>query len=366
MIYQKSYEEIISLSNQITRHRQKLAKPKVSELVQKHIDINVSNEDLLLHIIGESLLKRIDFKLLESKNIYMQQFDIPQIQLFYSMAKAVPFVFAGHSLANQCLVQIINTLKHATLIEIGIGKGVQVVKLLKLLAKQKNGLKNMNIIAIDPNEQNLNEALESTDKLKEDLPFSLFYFPMCNVIENFTQADYNTMKEIGGDTILVNSSFSLHHTIHPINDQETRNSIFRKLSQLSPLLFTLIEPNSDHDTEDLTKRMHNCWQHFGNVYKLIDDSDIDPTHKFTIKSKFFGREINDIFGVSDHFRSERHETYESWMLRFARAGFTPVHFSDLNLDTPAHCDYTISDGLIRMNYNDITIVSLFFYSITNP
>ena len=62
MIYQNSYEEIISLSKQITRHRQKLAKPKISELVQKHIDINVSNEDLLLHIIGESLLKRIPYQ----------------------------------------------------------------------------------------------------------------------------------------------------------------------------------------------------------------------------------------------------------------------------------------------------------------
>ena len=124
MIYQKAYDEIISLSIQITRHRQKLAKPKIIELLKKHVDMNVSNEDLLLHLIAESLLRRIDLKLLESKNIYMQEFDIPQIQLFYSMAKAVPFVFAGHSLANQCLTKVMNTLKTATLIDIGIGKGV--------------------------------------------------------------------------------------------------------------------------------------------------------------------------------------------------------------------------------------------------
>ena len=103
MIYQQGYDELLDICKQITRHRQKLAKPKVDEVVCKRIDLNISNEDLLSHLIGESLLKRIDRKLLESKNIYVQEFDIPQIKLFYSMSEAVPFVGAGHVLANQYL-----------------------------------------------------------------------------------------------------------------------------------------------------------------------------------------------------------------------------------------------------------------------
>ena len=68
---------------------------------------------MLTHLIAESLLKRIDRELLESKNIYIQQLDIPQIVMFYNMAKAVPFVEAGHFLANQYIAGALEGLSHA-------------------------------------------------------------------------------------------------------------------------------------------------------------------------------------------------------------------------------------------------------------
>ena len=363
MIYQNRYDELIKICKQITTHRQVLAKPKIEELTLEYIDVNTANEDLLSHLITESLLKRIDRQLLESKNIYIQQFDIPQTTMFYSMAEAVPFVFTGHNLANQYLEKVMNDLKTATLFDIGIAKGLQVEKLLFMLAKGSNRLEKINIIGLDPVEDNLTAARKNLEYIRDQLPFVLNFHSVCNMIENLTDNDYDYVKEIGGDNILINSAFTLHHTSHPLNDREARTDLIKKLAGLKPLILTLVEPHSNHDTEELTKRLHYSWQHFGTVFKLVDEADIDISHKFLIKEKFFGREIRDIFGVSDHFRCERHELYDSWLLRLNKAGFKPVDFVDLKVELPPYCKYTISEGLVRMDYNDTTVVSVFAYTL---
>ncbi len=361
MIFQKQYDELLNICKQITSNRQKIAKPKIEEKILKNLDINTSNADLLTHLIVESLLKRIDRKLLENKNIYVQKFDIPQITLFYSMAEAVPFVFAAHELANQYITNALGNSKTVTLFDIGIGKGLQIKNLLLMLRNGHTSLETINIIALDPDKQNLEEFGKSFDYIKGESQFNLQYYPMCTMIESISDRDYEFIKETGGKNIIINSAFSLHHTAHPPGDTEIRTNLLKKLAELNPLILTLIEPHSDHDTEDLTKRFHNSWHHFGNIFELIDESGIDISHKFTIKEKFFGREIRDIFGVSDYFRCERHELYDSWLLRLYRAGFKPVDFLDVRIKLPGYSEYRVSEGLIRLNYNDTTIVAVFGY-----
>ena len=99
MIYEERYEELLGACRQITSRRQKLAKPKIEEMIVKHIGVDVPNEDLLSHLVSESLLKRIDKELLESKNIYIQQFDIPQAALHLSN-------FAHRHLPERALILI--------------------------------------------------------------------------------------------------------------------------------------------------------------------------------------------------------------------------------------------------------------------
>jgi hypothetical protein len=125
---------------------------------------------------------------------------------------------------------------------------------------------------------------------------------------------------------------------------------------------TLVEPNSNHDTEELTKRVHHSWEHFGNVFALVDEAAIDVSHKYLIKGKFFAREIRDIFGVSDHFRCERHELYDAWLLRLFKAGFKPVDLGEVSVKLPPYCQYDTSEGLVRLNYNGTTIVAMMAFS----
>ena len=132
---------------------------------------------------------------------------------------------------------------------------------------------------------------------------------------------------------------------------------------MEPLVFTLVEPNSNHDTEELPRRLHNSWQHFGCLFHCIDESDLDPENKFLIKEKFFGREVRDIFGVSDRFRCERHELYDSWFASSEAGGDEALSTGfDPAVDLPAGCTAVISEGIARLNYRETTVVAVFAYT----
>lgn len=358
MIYQDLYDEVIKAGIQIVTHRQAMAKTRIEELVRGTLDAETENGALIAHLVSESLLKRIDRRLAESKNIYVQQFDIPQTELFYSMAEAVPFVFVGHSLANQCIADAIDGFERATVLDIGVGRGQQMKRLVERLDAGKGKLRRLDIIGLDPVEENLKDSREVFDGLQDQVGIEIEFHPMQRLFEYMSDEDFKQIASLRNDVLAVTSAFSLHHTSHPLNDDAARLRMLRSIADLEPAVLTLVEPNSNHDTEYLPERIKNAWLHFGTAFALIDESNIEPSHKFLCKEKFFGREIRDIFGVSDVFRCERHELYTDWLLKLHRAGFEPYECDGLLADLPDYCQYDVSDGVVRLDYSDTTIVAV--------
>ncbi len=362
VIYQELYDRLLNVCRQITSHRQSLAKPALEEAVLGHVGPDVPNDRLLAHLVAESLLKRIDRQLLESKNIYVQQFDIPQTTLFYSMAEAVPFVYAGHMLANHFLLQAAAGLDRLTVLDIGIGSGKQMLHLLRLLAESGGAVKEARVVGLDPVADNLEKSRRAFEELDAELPFAVSFVPVEGLFEELGDGGLEKISSARKGALLVNTAFSFHHTMHPLGDRQRRTELLGRIRSLQPLVLTMVEPSSDHDTEELPRRFHHCWQHFGNVFALVDEAAIEPSHKFLIKEKFFGREIRDIFGVSDHFRCERHEWYESWLLRLHRAGFSPARKATLSPELPGYCSSSSAEGLVRLEYNGIPIVAVMAFS----
>lgn len=362
MIYQEKYEQLMTAARQIVGRKGALAKPKVEEHLLPRVGAETPNDELLAHIISESLMRRIDRQLVESKNIYVEQFEIPQIAMFYSAAEAIPFIPAAHSLSNHYLVHAIGNATSATVLDIGIGKGMQMVSLIEMLRERAPNLKHLTVIGIDPLQHNTETARAAIEQAGEEHRISIDYHSRCSVIEQFDEPDFAKIAELVRGPLVVNSAFSFHHVAHPFGDHERRTRLLHRLVQLEPTVLVLAEPHSDHDTDNLVKRLHNSWDHFGHVYKLIDESSIEPSHKFAVKETFFGREVRDIFGVSDHFRSERHEPYQSWLLRLTKAGLSPCSREDLEVSLPSYCDVDISEGLVRMSYDGTTIVAVMAYN----
>lgn len=362
MIFEKEYKEMMDICHLIQTNKDEPAKKLVEKMILDKVDINTTNESLLSHIIATSLLKRIDRELLENKNIYLQKFDIPQIVLFYKMAEAYPQVSESHNIANQYIESVLKNMNEATIFDIGIGKGRQMDLLLNNVSKnKKNRTKNINIIGLDPDQINLDDCENLFNSLNKKLDVVIKYFPVCKLLEDFGGSDYEFIKKISNGNLIINSAYTMHHIVHPFNDNNRRTEILKQLEKLKPVLFTLIEPNSDHDIENLTKRVQNCWQHFGTVFQCVDESKINKEHKFLIKDTFFGREIRDIFGNSDYLRSERHESSESWMLRLTKANFIPYEFKNIVINLPVYCEHRITEGFVQLGYKSLPLVGIFAY-----
>jgi hypothetical protein len=337
------------------------ARKKAKELMLENIARDTSNEKLLSHICSSSLIARMDNASYQMNNIYLHQFDIPQIVLFYKMIEAYPQVACSHSIANQFIEHTIRNLLSVTIFDIGIGKGKQCESLIYSVCRKGYDLRTINIIGLDPDPENIRHTEKLFNGLNGQVYCEVNYYPMCHLIENLTEKDFREIKEIAGSNLIINSAYAMHHVSHRLHDTEYRTGLFSRLKALDPLLFTLIEPNSDHDIESLTRRAKNCWHHFSVVFNLIDRSSVSSEHRLVIKEKFFGREIHDIFGVSDYLRSERHETIENWLLRLTRAGFRPYHFNDISIRLPHYCESDVGRGLVRLGYMATPLVAVFAY-----
>jgi hypothetical protein len=356
------YDAFIHACDEMQRRRDRVAKPILEELIQPRVDPSLPSDVLLSHIIAESLLNRLDRKLVEAKNIYLQSFDIPQIELFYKMCEGYPQVPAAHRIANDFLLDALRQNRSATLFEIGVGRAVQVSSLIEKLQQDPGQLRSLKVLALDPDTSNLEHSRARIEAMPRG-PISVTFSPVHAMLERLTPAQFKALADEAGGDVVVNSAYTLHHTVHALNDNELRTNLLRRIAEFfRPQLFTLVEPNANHDTEALARRVDACWTHFGTVFDLIDRADIPETHKFVIKEKFFGREIRDIFGVSDAFRCERHEHYESWLWRFTKSGWTPYgRPSSSSVQLPEYCSMDVSPGLVRLGYNQQPLIAVFAF-----
>jgi DELLA protein len=361
MYFENSFLKLDLVCELLEENKIQGAKMCARQLLMEEMSYKTSSELLLLNIFAAALIARMDRKAVKMRNIYLHNFDIPQILLFYKMSEAYPQVASSHMIANQFIEHVIQNMLAFTIFDIGIGKGKQIESLIQTICDKNYNIKEVNIIGLDPDINNIRFTEELFDRLKAEVYFDLNYYPMCNLLENFSDSDYRYIHRIGGENLIINSAYAMHHITHPINDTEFRTDVFRKLKSCNPRLLTLIEPNSNHDIETLTKRAKNCWEHFSVVFSLIDQSDIEDEIKYLVKETFFGREIRDIFGGSDYLRSERHEDLGNWMLKLIKAGFTPYDYQDISINLPSYCDYNIGEGIVRLGYQSNPLIAVFAY-----
>ncbi len=358
MIFEERYNIILAACQDLRRRREQLVGPVFAGQVLTGVDVDVPNDQLLSHIVAQALLRRVDRNLLAVKNLYLQHQGVAQIDLFDLLRRAIPPVPQGYRIANQHLAHALCQVQRGMLLDIGIGKGGQMVELLQALRHAPGWLEDLRIVGLDPSAQHLVEARAAIEAIAPQMPFSVQFVAMHALIETCDLSQLGA--QLGpSDGLAINAAFALHHTRHAANDQEHRTRLLRQLADLHPRVLTLVEPSANHDTEQLTRRLHSCWRHFGAVFDLVDHSDVTPLEKLAIKETFFGREVRDILGTSDAFRCERHEPHESWLLRLTKAGFVPYPTITLELDLPDYCWASEREGLVRLGYRDVPLVAAF-------
>ena len=283
-----------------------------------------SNLDLKYTIFASALLKQFNREY-KCENIYLRNFNgMSQIDVFELISERFPIVSLSHSIANESIYQITKNQFSITLLDIGIGKGIQLQKLIKNFAQ--NQLKpKFKIIGIDPDRSNVAEAKYRLLNIALQSNINLEFIGLEKIIENLTQKEWLNLTS-HSNNLIVNSSFALHHTINT-----KRQEVIKKISHLNPKALIISEPDSDHNTSDLSARFNNAWNHFNLVFDMIDHLPINKLQIYLLKECFLGREIEDILGNKESFRSERHESTSNWLQRFYQEGFKS--FNPLKLTT---------------------------------
>lgn len=251
-----------------------------------------------------------------NEHIYVQQFEIPQIRLFELLIQQLPLAALTQQCANALLAESLKKAESPVLMDIGIGTGMQIVNVLRLLAQQPEcRVKHLTVVGIEP----FADAVGASEKnfAAMQLPFQIHFTSSIAFIEKMTLAEIRALLPTHYDALVVNASFALHH----IQQAAQRETVFGYIRDLAPKAFVLSEPVSDHFEPHYATRFHNAVTHYGLVFEVIDSLDITKKEKAALKL-FFSREIDDVLGHTEEVRVEKQYATHQWLELFRTTGFT--------------------------------------------
>lgn len=334
---------------------------QIETLLDHCLDDIEDNSDKMLTALFIKSIKQHIGPISVDEHIYLRKFALPQIKLFDLIIKHFPFVNMGHRILNLSMISNLVKFEYATLVDIGMGRGIQVSSLLEMLKEHDDcKLKQLNIIGIEP----IKEALEVAEKLiienTLNFPFKVIFTPVNQFVEEIDFSKLSQNIPDNNEALILNESLTLHH----VQESKKRDEFLASLESLKPLQFMLMEPNVDHFEPNFHKRFENCYQHFYHVFKVIDGLDIPKDEQNALKL-FFGREIDDIIGKQNSERYERHEPATRWIERLKKAGFVlrnefqiPLQLNNRSFEIDYH-----NEGFLGFTHEKETVLAIMHASI---
>lgn len=315
-------------------------------------------EDFLPYLFAAALMKRLDPAASDQMNLYLKQFDVPQITLFNLLAEKFPLMNGVTAAANALLSRFVRPGEPLRFLEIGIGTGRQIVMLLNQLAEQGRLPASLVLHAVEPNDCTLREAEHHLKEAAGRLGLPLEFHAHPAEIERLPDQVWAAVEN-GPGRLLVNASFALHHIRDHEPGRSAKDAILHRIRRLQPAVLVLCEPDSDHHTSDAVQRFVSCWNHFQAVFRFIDSLPLQPEESRALKS-FFGREIEDIIAGRESLRCERHESTDSWKARLRQAGFIPGAAAEAAPHLKPHPEMTVSAGSWHLGFghSGINLVSV--------
>lgn len=275
---------------------------------------------------------------LYSGNLYSSDFgELDMISAFGVLVKSTPLVTFGHMFANLTIMHAVANAQEIHVLDLGIGSGVQWYHLLDQLANRPGGAPKVRITGIDiaaatgAPEHRLQETGKRLMEYAASLNIVATYSCIATKLEEF---DLRTLTFPANETLVINSALTLHH----IPDQLTvtpdqRDKVLKQIKALKPAVFTLTEPDSEHNKLEFMPRLRESLRHYYTVFDVLDTLlPAEMSERQIIEQEFFGREIINVTSCEGLARVERHERNEAWQRRLTRLGFTPYEEQDLAED----------------------------------
>jgi hypothetical protein len=253
----------------------------------------------------------------EVRNTYLQDLAIPQIVLFDILANKFPIVLKAQEIINSLLCKHASLHSQIIILDIGIGRGLQMEKLLREIDRIPH-IEKVTLIGIEIFRPALDFTTQCMISLSKELHFDLNFIPFHSSIEAIDFRILESKIPNNSTLFMVNASLCLHH----IQSMDQRSELFCEINSFQPEIFTLIEPNTDCFTDDFKKRLDNAFVHFNALYQYIDTLNLLIEEKKGLK-QFFSTEFFDAIALPEAYRFEKYQTGEQWVETGKMAGFQP-------------------------------------------
>lgn len=310
-----SLPQLQSLAQRLPDQLTEADKVELDAIYQQCLETLDDSEAMFGYVLAKAMRKHVAGGQ-SNEHIYVQQFEIPQIRLFELLIQQLPLAALTQQCANALLVESLKNAEYPVLLDIGIGTGMQVVNVLRLLAQPSDcRVKQLTVVGIEPFADAVRVAEKNFAELQ--LPFQVHVTSSIGFVEKMTLAEIRALLPTHYDALVINASFALHH----IQQAAQREAVFRYIHDLAPKAFVLSEPVSDHFEPHYATRFHNAVTHYGLVFEVIDSLDITHKEKAALKL-FFSREIDDVLGHTEAVRVEKQYAAHQWLELFTTTGFT--------------------------------------------
>lgn len=280
------------------------------------LDPTVPTNRLILKILSIMLNE-------EDSAVYGNLYDdgVNMINAFNTLYHETPFIKFGHEKVKEMISVEIENHNEITIIDLGFGSGEQWLNLFL-----ENPEKEFHLYAVDvPQDHSVVMYENFLEKLKAlGLDDRTTVIPVYDYIEN---VDFHDFAKQG--YCLVNAALSLHHVLPDYLVENGRQSVLEKIRAFHPDLFTLVEPDSDHNSEDVYYTIEQAYAHYLTIFHALDHYIADEKIKCFIEKNFFGQEIRNIVSNKGKEKVERHERYTQWRQRLEQASFKEKAYENL-------------------------------------
>ena len=263
-------------------------------------------------------------------NLYLSAADeLDMLDAFETLVHQTPLVRFGHRVTAAAISRAVFDARVVHLIDLGIGAGSQWPALFGMLATRPDGGPRLRVTGVDLPAPGQDPAgrLRQTGRLLHSAAarhgIRLDYVGKALPLEALKREDLEVADD---EVVVVNAALALHHlhdgSVDPANP---RDRVLCLVRAVEPRVFTLVEPEAEHNSLTFGPRLTEALVHYGAVFEALGASlDPDLRTRRVIEQAFFGREILNIFSARGGDRVERHERHEVWLRRLARAGFEAV------------------------------------------
>lgn len=343
----------------IDKGRGAVAEPKLVRILQALPDEDASGAATSARAFAEAMLGRIRHVAGSGGNLYLEgRPPGAQLRAFELLRLRTPMIPFAYAAGNRALLEVVAGLDAFTLLDVGAGRGGQVKSWLGNPAARAR-LGALQVVAVEPDSAGHGGALELAEKnvreAAERAGIDVSFHPLASRAEDLRLDQLPT----GKGPLVANASLALHHTGPSPAAPAGRDDVLRLLHAAGAEAVVLVEPDSNHHTDDFLVRFLFAFRHYTTLshalYALLGAADAE-----LVFTEFFGPEVRNVIGHDGSLRTERHEESTSWVERLFHAGFDVDTPRELVPEAAAPEGFDVlGDGqAFRLIYNGVPLLSV--------